>query len=536
MERNLQHFRNWLKERKIVMRTAALLLAGLSSLTWPANGAVTETELANEVSVKPEKNLTAKTFAFTVTGKVTTNNGDPLPGVSVVEKGTSNGTVTDTEGIYNFSVTNENATLVFSFIGYSNQEVSVASRSAVNVTLVEDVIALGEVVVVGYGSQKKTDLTGAVTSIKVSDIAQFPTARVDQALQGRSSGVYVLNTDGSPGGNTMIRIRGLNSINGGNEPLIVIDGLQGGNLNSLNPNDIASMEILKDASATAIYGSRGANGVILITTKLGKLGKPVIDAGYNIGFQKLTRKLPVMDAGAYARQLNAYRMTNTGDGNTPTPQFTDAQIAEFDRTGGTDWQEEVFETGVMKNYQLAISGATDKLKYMVSGNYLDHKGIMLNSAYTRASLRTNLAADITDWVDFGLNYNFTREKYKSPAFGQEVAWLSQVVNTAVRWAPTEPVYDEDGNYWVHTPGYGASDTWNPMAAALEPIIDNPTFRNNANLYLNFKILKGLSFRVTGGALITNRYFRDYYNSKTLAGLQNNGFGHVNESKNERFQN
>jgi TonB-linked SusC/RagA family outer membrane protein len=527
MKKKLLHFYPGLTK---VMAALLLLLSTLPVLANPLP------LVANDVTEKHEAEITEGVLAVTVSGRVTSENGDALPGVSVIEKGTSNGTVTDTDGNYTFTVSNENATLVFSFIGYANQEVPLNGRATIDITLAEDVVSLGEVVVVGYGTQKKTDLTGAVSSIKVDDIAQFPTARVDQALQGRSSGVYVLNTDGSPGGNTMIRIRGLNSINGGNEPLIVIDGLQGGNLNSLNPQDIASMEILKDASATAIYGSRGANGVILVTTKLGKIGKPVIDAGYNIGFQKLARKLPVMDAATYARQVNKYEMTNTGGGNVPTPIFTDEQIAEWERTGGTDWQDEVYETGVMQNYQLAISGATDKLKYMVSGNYLDHQGIMLNSHYTRASLRTNIAADIADWVDFGINYNFTREKYASPSFKEEAGWPSQVVNTSVRWAPTEPVYDADGNYWRHTPDYGAFDTWNPMAGALEPTIDNPTFRNNVNLFLNFDLLKGLSLRITGGGIITNSYFRDYYNLKTMPGLQHNGFGHVNESKNERWQN
>ncbi|MGC1240687.1 MAG: TonB-dependent receptor [Chryseosolibacter sp.] len=527
MERFLLHTRGGLKAMAIKRRTLALLFAFFSALICPVYGADTGTDPVSEAP---------NAYAFRITGKVTSDTGDPLPGVSVLEKGTTNGTVTDTEGAYSLTVSNEDATLVFSFIGYTSQEMAVNGRSIVNISMVEDVVSLGEVVVVGYGTQKKTDLTGAVTSIKVDDIAAFPMARVDQALQGRSSGVYVLNTDGSPGGNTMIRIRGLNSINGGNEPLVVIDGLQGGNLNSLNPQDIASMEILKDASATAIYGSRGANGVILITTKLGRQGKPVIDAGYNIGFQKLARKLPVMDAATFATQFNKFRMTQTGDGNVPTPQFTDAEIANWERNGGTDWQDEVYETGVMQNYQLAISGATDKLKYMVSGNYLDHTGILLSSGYTRSSLRTNLAADITKWVDFGLNYAFTKETYKSPSFRDEVGFVSQVVNNAPRWAPTEPVYAENGSYWVHRSGYAANDTWNPVASAVEPIIDNPTYRNNANLFLNFKLLKGLSFKVTGGALFTNRYFRDYYNSKTMPGLQNNGWGHVNESKFERYQN
>lgn len=511
--------------------TAALI--GFALVAVPMSHAVAAE--ARTLSIEVLSNA-APFQAVSVSGTVTSENGEPLPGVSVVEKGTSNGTVTDSEGVYRFSIANQTATLVFSFIGYSNQEIALGGRTSVNVSMVEDVVALGEVVVVGYGTQRKTDLTGAVASIPATEIRQFPMARVDQALQGRTSGVYVLNTDGSPGGNTMIRIRGLNSINGGNEPLVVIDGLQGGNLNSLNPNDIASIEILKDASATAIYGSRGANGVILITTRLGQPGKPVIDAGYNIGIQQLLRKLPVMDAATFARQYNKYRMTQTGDGNVPTAQFTDEQIANWERNGGTDWQDEVYETGFMHNYQLAISGATDKLKYLVSGNYLDHSGILINSNYTRASLRTNVAADITDWVDFGLNYAFTKEKYKSPSFREEADWIGQVVNTAPRWAPTEPVYDENGDYWRHTPGYGASDTWNPMASAIEPLVDNPTFRNNANLFLNFKIVKGLSLRVTGGALLTNRYSRDYYNSKTLEGLKYGGFGRVNQSRNDRYQN
>ena len=477
--------------------------------------------------------------AFSVSGTVKSDAGEPIPGVNVLEKGTNNGTVTDARGKYSLIVTDGNATLVFSFIGYAAQEVAVGDRGVIDIGLAEDTKTLSEVVVVGYGVQKKTDLTGSISSIPVADIAQFPTARADQALQGRASGVYVLNTDGSPGGNAMIRIRGLNSINGGNEPLIVIDGLQGGSINSLNPNDIASMEILKDASATAIYGSRGANGVILITTKLGRKGKPVIDAGYNLGIQTLSHKLPVMDAATFAKTFNAYRMTDTGNGNVPTPQFTDAQIANWEKNGGTDWQDEVYKTGVLQNFQLGVSGATDKLKYLVSGNYLDHNGILIKSKYERASIRANIAADIASWVDFGLNYAFTRESLKSPSFstnGDGADWIAQTANNAPRWAPTEPVYDAQGNYWVHTPGYGASDTWNPMASAKEPIIDNPTYRNNANLFLNFKILKGLSFKVTGGALLSNTYKRDYYNSKTLAGLQNNGFGNINESKSERYQN
>ena len=472
-----------------------------------------------------------------VTGTITDETtNEALIGVNVVVAGTTIGVSTDIDGKYTIQVPNRDASLQITYIGYVAQTIPVNGRTVIDVQLTSDLQALEDVVVVGYGSVRKSDLTGSVSSVKTADLLQMPTQRVDQALQGRTAGVFIMNTDASPGGNTMIRIRGLNSIMGGNEPLIVIDGLQGGRINSLNPNDIESMEVLKDASATAIYGSRGANGVILITTKLGKLGKPVIDAGYNVGFQKLARKLPVMTAAQFANQFNEYRMTQTGQGNIPTHEFSEEEIAEFERTGGTDWQDEVYQTGVLQNTNLSISGATDRIRYMVSGNYLDHNGILLNSQYNRISLRTNVSADITDWVDFGLNYSYTKEKYESPSFRDEVGFVSQVVNNAPRWAPTEPVYNEDGNYWRHRSGYGASDTWNPVASAVEPLIDNPNYRSNANLFLNFKPLKGLSLKITGGAQFGNDYYRDYYNTKTLTGLQNNGWGHINDSQYERFQN
>jgi TonB-linked SusC/RagA family outer membrane protein len=474
---------------------------------------------------------------ITVTGTVTdAATGEPLPGVNIIIEGTTAGVITNVSGKFSIEVPDRNAVLVISYVGFVNQSIPVNGMTVIDVALEQELTALEEVVVTGYGSVRKSDLTGSVSTVKSSELVALPLNRVDQAIQGRATGVYVLNADGAPGGSTLIRIRGLNSINGGNEPLVIVDGLQGADLDQINPNDIESMEILKDASATAIYGSRGANGVILITTKLGRPGKPVIDAGYNVGLQKLARKLPVMDAADYARTFNKYRMTQTQQGMTPTPEFSDAQIAEWDRTGGTDWQDEVYGTGVMQNANLAISGATDKLTYMVSSSYLDHKGILVNSKYDRISLRANLAADITKWVDFGLNYSYTREDYQSPPFRNEAGWLNEVVNNAVRWAPTEPVYDDEGNYWKHSAGYGPEDTWNPMASAVEPIIQNPTYQNNANLFLNFNIVKGLSLKIIGGAQYENGYHRDYYNLKTMAGLSANGLGNLSEDLFERYQN
>ena len=473
--------------------------------------------------------------AITVQGKVTDQSGTAIPGTNVVIKGTTSGTVTDADGAFTLTVPNQDAVLIVSYLGYQAQEITVGTQTNFNLSLLEDVTALEELVVVGYGSQKKSDLTGAISSVPTEEIASFPIARVDQAIQGRTPGVYVLNADGAPGGNTLIRIRGNNSINGGNEPLVVIDGLQGGKLSAINPMDIESMEILKDASATAIYGSRGANGVIIITTKQGKTGKPVIDASYSVGFQELDNKLPVMSAGDYARLYNQIRATETANGNVPIPVFTDQEIAEFDRNGGTDWQDVVYETGIIHNAQIGVSGGTDAMKYNISANLLDHQGILKGSSYLRTSLRANVNADINDKVDFGLAWNYTRENGKSAAFGREIAFVSQVVNIAPRWGPTEPVFDEDGSYHFHGP-YGPNDTWNPLASAIEPVHDNPVNRNNATLFLNFEILEGLSFKVLGAGILENGTFQTYQNTNTWTGVSSNGSATVRNTQFHRLQN
>ncbi len=468
-----------------------------------------------------------------VSGTITdATTKEPLVGVNVIVEGTTIGVMTDVNGKFSLSVPSLSGTLAISYIGYVAQNVPINGMTSIEIALESDVKALEEVVVTGYGTVRKSDLTGSVSSIKTEQLLQLPTQRVDQAIQGRAAGVFVMNTDGSPGGNTLIRIRGNNSINGGNDPLIIVDGLQGANINQLNPNDIQSMEILKDASATAIYGSRGANGVILITTKLGKIGKPIIDAGYSVGIQNLARKLPVMNAYDFSRYNNFVHSFGTGGGAVPKYYFT-ADDIEYYKTHTTDWQDEIYNTGVMQNANLAISGATDRLKYMVSTGYLDHQGILLNSAYNRLSLRANLAADINKWVDFGLNYSYTSEKYKSPPFE---ANLFTAVNDAPRWSSTEPVYDENGNYARHRPGYGAYDTWNPVATALETTIENPTYQNNINLFLNFKPAKGLTLKIMGGGTFSNSYNSRYQNTKTRDGYAMNGVGTISNSFSNTYQN
>jgi TonB-linked SusC/RagA family outer membrane protein len=474
----------------------------------------------------------------TLKGKVVDEDNTPVSGATVTVKGTSNSVATTAAGTFSIHINGQQTTLSVSSVGYSGKEVVVSeAENDVTVQLIKRNAQMNEVVVVGYGAQRKSDVTSAISSIRGSDLTQISTQRVDQALQGRAAGVFVLNTDGAPGGNTTIRVRGMNSINGGNNALIVIDGLQGGNLNSINPNDIESVEILKDASATAIYGAQGANGVVIITTKLGKKGKPVIAYNFSHGIQSLRKKLDVMDAADFARTINAAVMTNNGSGANPVPIFSDAQIQEYQKNGGTDWQDVIYRKAPIQNHELSMSGGTDNLKYLVSTGFLNQDGILVNSGYKRYTLRANMKADITKWVSFGLTWSGSKEQGNTPPFGSaDISFLGNAVNVAPRWAPTEPIYDAVGNYSVHRRGYGASDTWNPLASAQEPKIDNNTNRNILNSYLEFKPLEGLTLRITGGANLINVNNRMYHNLKTYEGKQNNGLGLLTESTSERYQN
>ena len=480
--------------------------------------------------------ISPNTSSFEVSGKVTDDKGSPLIGVTVQVKNTNIGTVTNVQGDYTVRPLTGEDTLVFSSIGYLTRDVAIKGRDRINVSLKNSASGLNEVVVVGYGTQKKSDLTGSLSSIKGQDLTHLPTQRVDEALQGRAAGVMVTNTDGAPGGNTAIRIRGINSIYGGNNALVVIDGMQGGNLSSLNPGDISSIVILKDASATAIYGSRGANGVILITTKRGEIGKPVISYNYTISRATLIRKIPLLNAAQYAENVNEVQLSKNGNGITPLPIFSGAQIDSFKRFGGTNWQDVIFRPAITQNYQLSISGATDKLSYRVSGEYLDQNGIIVNSNYKRYSLLAGLNADITKWAKFNVDWNGTREEANSILFGSSIDWPNNPIAGALQFAPTVPVFDSAGNYSRGALHYGNPTVWNPLADAKEPMIDNLTVTNRINASLEFILLKGLTLKIMGGAILTNLDDLSYFNLKTFDGSQQDGHGIDNNDRSVYLQN
>ena len=470
-----------------------------------------------------------------VSGIVKDESGNRLRYVTVALKGGGQGTQTDSLG--RFSITAApGSILILSAVGYERNQVTIDSKNQYTIVLKSLTSQLGEVMVIGYGTQKKSDLTGSVSRVKGEDLKLLPTQRVDQALQGRAPGVSVQNTDGSPGGNTVIRIRGSNSINGDNSALIVIDGLQGGNLNSLNPNDISSIEILKDASATAIYGSQGANGVILVTTKLGKPGKAVINYTFDGSLAKLNNKPKLLDAADYAREINKVRLSQNGNGAQPQPIFSDAEVQAFQQNGGTDWVDKVYRTAYTENHQLSVSGGGEKISYLLSGAYLNQQGILINSAYDRYSIRANFKGEITKWVSFGVNLSTSKEKSNSALFGGNINYPANPVIAAPRFSPTIPVYDTTGNYSAAALRYGNPTLWNPVASAKEPIINNDVIRNNINAYLEFKLLEGLTLKITGGAILTNINDYSFYNNKTFSGFSLNGSGNIFADNSSYFQN
>ena len=323
-----------------------------------------------------------------ITGKVTDEKNEPIIGANVVVKGSTTGTITDMDGNFTLEVPDQ-ATLLVSYIGYTPKEVAVKNQNNLSIMMIEDSKTIDEVVVIGYGSVKKSNLTGAVSSVKTTEIQQTPMTSIDQGLVGRASGVQVTQTSGMPGAVASIRVRGSSSLQGGNEPLYVIDGFPvysgtgfgstGGNtqisgLSTVNPSDIESIEILKDTSATAIYGARAANGVVLITTKSGKKGRDIITFESSFGVQNVAKTIDVMNAQEYAALVNeAY----TNDGlDAP---YNTTQLGEIAKLGnGTNWQDEIFRPAMIQSYQLTFSGGDNKTTYAISGGYFDQKGVIIN--------------------------------------------------------------------------------------------------------------------------------------------------------------
>ncbi|WP_229365890.1 TonB-dependent receptor [Fibrisoma montanum] len=486
---------------------------------------------ADQSSLAPLNPATfsVETADQTVAGTVLDEKGAALPGVSVVLKGSTRGTTTDPAGKYRLSVPDGNATLVFSFVGYQTQEVAVGTRSVIDITLQSDDKSLNEVVVVGYGTVKKSDLTGSVAKVGEAAIKATPIVSLDRAMQGRAAGVLVTQNSARPGGTSTIRIRGTGSVNASNDPLYVIDGFPTGNLNSINSDDIESIEILKDASATAIYGSRGANGVVLVTTKRGRAGKTFVSYDGYYGVQSVRRQIPMLNAREYAEFINEARLnggtTPYFDGSAPDRPLPSA-LGE-----GTNWQNEIFREAPIQNHQLLFSGGSEKSRFAVSAGYYDQQGIIINSNFKRYTLRANLDNEISSRVKLGVTLLGAYTTSQSNRTEQDGNQGGTVTSSALNAPPTFSAYAPDGSYTrilgsvLNGPGFD-----NPVAIAREITDQSNLIRVLANTNLDFKIMEGLTFRTTFGADLQGAKGNYYATRKTFLGESSNGLATVSNSQ------
>ncbi len=429
---------------------------------------------------------------MTITGTITdAMDNSPLIGVNVLVKGTTTGTVTDLDGRYSLDVSNTDAVLVYSYTGYANQEIVVGEQSVINVPLSPSSELLDEVVVIGYGSQKKSDLTGSVSSVNTEAIEKLAVSRVDDVLQGRSAGVLVSKVNGAPGGDVKIRIRGTNSITGNNQPLVVIDDFIGGDLSTIDMNDVQSIQVLKDASATAIYGSRASNGVVIVTTKKGQSGKPQVGFSSFFSFGQVMRKFDLMSAAQYAESVNEqFRVFGKPDA------FSQEEISGFRTNGGTDWQDEVFRTGVTQNYGVNISGGTDDVRYFASAGYQNIDGIVINSFNRRYTGRANLEFDVSPSITAGVNLFIINEE-ENNVNNQGTGGAGSAFLGVVSYAPTIPVRDETtGDYSEPNPTYGVIQD-NPVYRFNERNNRGRNHRTNTTGFVKWQITDWLSIRTSG---------------------------------------
>ncbi|WP_439489052.1 SusC/RagA family TonB-linked outer membrane protein [Algoriphagus sp.] len=466
----------------------------------------------------------AATNEGTVSGMISDSDGNSLPGATVQIKGTDIGAISDDSGNYTIEIPADqnNVVLVFSFLGFQTKEVSLANQTTIDVTLDSDDKELDEVVVIGYGSARRADLTGSVAQVNTDELNAFPTSNVLQALNGRAPGVQVIQNNGAPGGGVSVRIRGANSIQGDNDPLYVIDGFPfSGNPTNLNNADIASIEVLKDASATAIYGSRGANGVVLITTKSGSGAGTVVefDAAYSV--QSLRKKLNLMNGTQYAQLMNI-QASNDG----MQPYFTDAEVNGFGE--GTDWQDQVFQQAPIKNTSVNVSGGGENTQFLVGGSVFQQDGIIKGSDYDRYSLRTNINHKISD--KFKVDFNSTLSKLVTARRDSEGGSRgASMIGAALVASPLSDPYLPDGtiNNLADDFPFVSPDLVNPLYFINEQSTVITANVVLANAAVSYNPIPEITIKISGG--IENRDDRnDTYRSRNF--INSNGNASITTSQ------
>jgi TonB-linked SusC/RagA family outer membrane protein len=443
-----------------------------------------------------------------ITGQITdAATKEALIGVSVVVKGKpTQGTVSNVDGRYSLNVPS-GSTLIYSFIGYKTHEETLSDRTAIDISLVEDTEMLDEIVVIGYGTVRKSDLTGSVSSVKAEALTSIPATNIMQAMVGRAPGVYVRQNNGEPGGTISVRIRGTNSIQGSNEPLYVVDGfLYNGNPVMLNPNDIESMEILKDASATAIYGSRGANGVVLITTKQGKSGQTNIEIESSYSMQRVIKKLDMMNASEYASFMNQRLINDGGEAYFSNPESLGK---------GTNWQDEILHDAPLSNTSATISGGAEKTRFSISAGYYAQDGIVRKSEYNRLSLRSNIDHEINKYMSIQTSLLYSKiDRVLKNSGGSDRG--TSMFSGMLAAPPTSKPYDENGELIVLNRLYPfiSSTMRNPLIYINEENNKSVSDKLLLNAALTVKPVDGLSIKLSGG-IDYNNYRSDNYRTSNF---------------------
>ncbi|WP_349786079.1 TonB-dependent receptor [Pedobacter sp. ASV1-7] len=487
------------------------------------------------IIVKGIEDRPSKKTATEIKGKVIDEKGQPLPGAVIKVKGSNKVTATDGKGNFLLESISETAILVISYTGYVSQEISVVGKSSIEIVLKEDNQSLNTVVVVGYGTQQRKDITGAISSMSSQKIKDQPVVSIDQAMAGQMSGVQVTQATGAPGGGATVRIRGAGSLSAGNEPLYVVDGFPVTNdynqrnnpLNSINPADIDNIQVLKDASATAIYGSRGSNGVVIITTKSGKSGISKVDFSINTGLQQVEKTLDVLNAKEFAVYINEARnnaWVNSGPNRLPTDPNNirnnvmynlPAVFADPESLGvGTNWQNEIFRTAPMSNYQINFSGGNDKTKYFLSGGYLTQDGVVLNTDLKRYTFRVNVESQVNKSIKVGANIT---PSYSTSNQGLvEGNWQGGgIIQSALTAAPHLSPYDANGSYTKITgQGIGTSEVDNPVKIAKEYFHKQNTLRLLGTAFVDVNILNDLNFKTLVGVDLKN-FDQDIFNPSII---------------------
>ncbi|MFV0554722.1 MAG: SusC/RagA family TonB-linked outer membrane protein [Mangrovibacterium sp.] len=444
-----------------------------------------------------------------VSGKVVDSKGQSMPGVTILLKGTTNGVITNVDGKYQVGNVATDGVLVFTFVGMKTQEVAVNGRSEINVTMREETTGLDEVVVVGYGTMKKSDLTGGISTIPSEQIAKIPAVSLGQRIQGQIAGLNVTSSNNKPGEDATFRVRGEKSLSGGNNPLIILDGIPfNGSITEIDQNSVDNISVLRDASSAAIYGSRAANGVILITTKKGKEGKATVRYNGYVGVQQAEWLPDLMNGEEYIQLLKDYRKdTDDPEWDNPSAWLQLSLIDNYKNGKETDWNKEVFRTALQQEHQVSISGATDATNYFVSLSYSDQDGIVEYTGYKKYAITSNISQQLSDWLNIGLNLQLLERDRSgnTPAYSY-----------AFRMSPYGDVRDENGRY-VRYPMSPETMYYSPFADQ-DAIVDDISRGAYTSTYADIKLpIEGLSYRANFGYSYRHREQGSYYGSTTMSG-------------------